>query len=355
MRWFVLLPGSLVPAPLAADIVDTAQQTELSHWLLQAKRAPDESVRDAPIGATHLSWLWRAFRGDGAIPVTAPYAWRALSHASAILPNDASQWWHFDPIHVEIGRDRLIVGRSRDAQMTESEADALAVEADAALRAHGALLKRLRHDAWFVETDHPWRLATVPLMSARGQSLGPCLPIGADAARWRKILTDIQIRWHHHAVNDAREQRARPPVNGVWLHGGGVWAPLPRAPFASVVSNDAVLRGWALAAGAAPSALRDEGEAPHPRGDAATVWTDLHEPASFGSWGVWQSCFAEIAARLARLRARAFGAGFESIELVLTGREVIRVLSLRRRDRLRFWRRPARGALAALLAETVEA
>jgi hypothetical protein len=351
MRWFVLLPGSLVPAPLAADIVDATAAPRLSRSLLQASRAPDESVRDAPIGAAYLSWLWRAFCGDGVIPVTAPYAWRALSHASTILPNDTSQWWHCDPIHVEVGRDRLIVGRSRDAQLSESEADALALEADAVLRAHGALLKRLRHDAWFVETDHPWRLDTAPLMSARAQSLGPCLPMGAEAARWRKILTDIQVRWHHHAVNHAREERGQPPVNGIWLHGGGVWTPLPRAPFASIVSNDPVLRGWALAAGAAPSALLDEGAVPQKRGDAVSVWTDLQEPASFESWGVWQACLGDIAARLERLRARAFDAGFESIELVLTGRQVIRVLSLRQRDRLRFWRR---GVLGPLLAEPID-
>jgi len=355
MRWFVLLPGSLVPAPLAADIVEPALQSQLSHWLLRATRTPDESVRDAPMGATHLSWLWRAFGGDAAVPVTAPYAWRALSHASAILPNDDSQWWHCDPIHVEVGRDQLLVGRSDDANLSDSEADALAQEADAVLRAHGALLKRLRHDCWFVQTDQPWRLDTTPLMSSRGMPLGPCLPTGADAARWRKVLTDIQVRWHQHAINYAREELEKPPVNCVWLHGGGVWAPLPRTPFASVVCNDAVLRGWALAAGMSASALLDEGQVPPQRGNAVSVWTDLHEPASFESWGVWQERIAAVAVRLAQLRTEAFRVGFESIELLLSGRQVMRGLSLRKNDHLRFWRRPTRSTLAALLAEPVAA
>lgn len=352
MRWFVVVPGSLVPAPLAADVVGSARTPRLAEWLGRAGRMPDESVRDAPLGAMHLAWLWRAFCGEGAIPVTAPYAWRALNHASAILSEDGTQWWHCDPIHIDVARDHLVVGRGADARLTEAEADALATEADAVLREHGAWLKRLRHDAWFVQTERVWQLDTAPLASACGQSLGPCLPVGADAALWRQILTAIQVRWHDHEVNRAREERGEQPVNGVWLHGGGAWAPLPRAPFATIASDDAVLRGWALAAGVPPSAFIEETGAPPRRGDAVSLWTDLLEPASFQAWGVWVERLAETEARLGRLRDHAFGAGFESVELVLCGRQVTRVLSLRRRDRLRFWRRAT--ALSSLLAEPVQ-
>jgi hypothetical protein len=354
MRWFVVIPGSLVPAPLAADVVGAARASRLAEWLGRAGRMPDESVRDAPLGAIHLAWLWRAFCGEGANPVTAPYAWHASSHASAILPDDGAQWWHCDPIHIDVARDHLLIGRSADAALTEAEADALAAEADAELREHGALLKRLRRDAWFVQTERAWQLDTVPLPCARGQSLDACLPTGADAPLWRRILTAIQVRWHDHPVNQAREARGEQPVNGVWLHGGGAWAPLPRAPFATIASDDAVLRGWALAAGMPPSALIDETARPPRRGDAVSLWTELLEPAGFEAWGVWVECLDGLQARLTRLREHAFGAGFESIQLVLCGRQVSRVLSLRRRDRMRFWRRPSAAAFAALLAEPVQ-
>lgn len=350
MRWFVVVAGSLVPAPLAADIVGSARTAQLAGWLARASRARDESVPGATAGAVHLSWLWRAC-GGSASPVTAPYAWRALSRASALLPDDGSQWWHCDPIHIDVGRDELLVGRAADAQMTETDADALATEADAVLREHDARLKRLRHDAWFVQADRAWRLETVPLSAARGRPLGACLPAGADAAHWRKVLTEIQVRWHQHAVNDAREQRGLQPVNGVWLHGGGAWAPLPRAPFATIVSGDAVLRGWALAAGLPPAALHDDDATPDSNGDAVSLWTDLLEPASFESWGVWVERLRDIEARLGRLRDRAFGAGFDRIELVLGGRRGARVLTLRQRDALRCWRRASMAALAESLAE----
>ncbi|MGE5338588.1 MAG: hypothetical protein ACM3PU_12210, partial [Gemmatimonadota bacterium] len=342
MRWFVVIPGSLVPAPLASDILGAAQAGQLAAWLVRAGRAPDEAVRDAPINATHLTWLWRAFCGGSTVPVTAPYAWRALNHASAVLPDDGSQWWHCDPIHVEVARDHLLVGRSQDALLTEAEADALATEADAVLREHDALLKRMRHDAWFVQIGTPWQLDTAPLITARGQSMGPCLPRGADAARWRRILTEIQMRWHRHAVNLAREQRGQAPVNGVWLHGGGAWAPLPRSPFVAIASDDAVLRGWGLAAGLPPTALIGEADVPPRHGDVVSLWPELLEPAAFESWAVWLERLAAVQARLDRLRQHAFASGIESIELVLTGRQATRVFSLGRRDHLRFWRGVAR-------------
>ncbi len=348
MKWFVVVPGSLVPAPIAPDVLAAAPTGTIAARLARARRAPDDVPRAAR-RAAHLGWLWHAFGGRGS-PVTAPYAWRASSHASAILPDDGAQWWHCDPIHIDIGRDELLVGRSADAQLTEAEADALAVEADAALRAHDALLKRLRHDAWFVQTERPWQLDAAPLLAARGRPVSASLPQGADAARWRKVLNEIQMRWHEHAVNAARASRDLPPVNGVWLHGGGAWAPLPRAPFAAVVSDDPVPRGWALASGVPPAALHDEGDLPRRAGDALSLWSDLAEPAAFDAWGVWLEGLAAMDARLERLCARAFAAGFESIELVLCGHHAVRVLSLRRSDRLRFWRR---AALGELLAEPV--
>ena len=322
----------------------------LASWLAHAKRGTDEHGFEAAHGCVHRAWLWRAFAGEDSPPVTAPYAWRALNHATAITLPDESQWWQIDPIHIVLARDHLRIGAGDDADMSGIEADALAIEADDVLREYGAHLKYLRHDAWFLQTDEPWQLATVPLDAARGQSLADCLPTGPDAARWRKILTEIQMRWHHLPLNEAREAQRRPTINGVWLHGGGIWRPLQRAPFATIASDDATLRGWALAAGLAPAALVADNELPrHTGGDAVSLWTGLLEPARLEAWGLWLERLAAFETWLAELLTCAFGAGL-GVELVLCGDQTARTFSLRKNDALRFWRR---ATLADLLEETV--
>jgi hypothetical protein len=342
MHWFVLLPGSLVPPAIAADLAGALARAELNHLIACARRTAD-AVFAAEAGSPHRQWLWRAFTGSQSRPLTAPYL---ASHVA-----DNRPWWQCEPVHIEIGRDQLRIGRSAEAQLSVDDCAALAADAAEVLREHGKLHARSDRP-WLLELNAPWTLDTIDLDAARGHSVSMCLPTGPDGARWSRLLNDIQMIWHHHPVNRQREALGLSAVNGLWLHGGGTWASLPRTPFATVGCADPVLRGWALASGLAAGAMTTEMEVTMAAGDAVTLWPDLLEPAAFESWTEWIQHFGDIDARLSALRKRAFAAGFDSVELLLCGRATVRRISLGRRDRLHFWRRAADAALAGLLADT---
>jgi hypothetical protein len=341
MHWFVLLPGSLVPPAIAADLAGALAGAELIQLVAHARRGVD-AVFASDFGSPHRQWLWRAFTGSDGRPLTAPYFSARVA--------DNCQWWQCEPIHIEIERDQLRIGRSADAQLSVGDCAALAADAAEVLREHGTLHAQ-SDQPWLLELNEPWTLDTVDLDAARGRSVSPCLPTGPDAARWSRLQNEIQMIWHHHPATRQREALGLPTVNGLWLHGGGTGAPLPRQPFATVACTDPVLRGWALASGLAAGAMTNETDVTRAAGDAVSLWPDLLEPAAFESWSEWIECFGDIDARLSALRSRAFAAGFDSVELLLCGRATIRRISLGRRDRLRFWRRAAESKLAGLLAD----
>lgn len=347
MRWFVVVPGALVPASLAADVLAQSIAPRLAQRLARAARG-EETIGDETTRLPHLDWLWRAFEGPTRTPVTAPYAWRALNGDSATNARPDSQLWLCEPVHFAFARDHLLVAPLAAAPLDAAEAQALAAVADEAAREAGASLRLIDHTHWFLQVDPPWQLETVPLAAALGRSAIDVLPSGADAGRWRKLLNEIQMRWHEHPVNTARQAHGAPPVNALWLHGGGVWNPLPRAPFAAIVSDDPVLRGWALAAGLAPSALLAADAMPHVEGDVLSVWDLLQPSAAVEDWGTWLGLLPKFERMIESACERAFGSGFASIELLLAGARSMRRMSIGARDGWRFWRQ---ANLSELLRE----
>ncbi|MFN3565594.1 MAG: hypothetical protein ACK4V1_06375 [Burkholderiaceae bacterium] len=347
MRWFVIVPGALVPAAPAPDVLAAATAPRLARRLACAARR-EETHGDEAAQLPHLQWLWRAFDGPANTPVTAPYAWRALNGDGATNAAVESQLWFCEPVHFAFARDHLRVDSLADAPLEPDEARALAVAADEAARESGASLRLLDHAHWFLQVDPPWQIDTVALAAALGRSAYDVLPTGPDAARWRKLLNEIQMSWHVHPVNVAREARGAPTVNALWLHGGGVWRRLPRAPFATLLADDPVLRGWALAAGIAPSALLPADATPAASGDALSLWDGLQPGAAAGDWRAWLGRLPMLEAQIESVCERAFAARFASVELVLAGSRSTRRLGLGAHDGWRFWRR---ARLADLLRE----
>ncbi len=342
MRWTVVVAGALLPSPIAADVLAGAAKPWLAEVLARAQS-------EAPAGfdagdAPHLRWLWRQFGGAGE-PVTAPYALQALDEAA----DRQAQCWHLDPVHFAFAREHLVIA-PLDEPPAPGEEAALAAHLRAALDElaadAGAVLHRHRSH-WLLTLARPWSMRSTLLEAAFGQPAHEHWPSGADAASWRRLLTDVQMRWHREPLNDEREARGRKPVNALWLHGGGSWAALPARPFAAVADADPVLRGWALASGLSREALH-EGKAVPARGDTISMRRDLLVPAQFEAWSEWLDRLAQLEAALRDLHRACFAAGYDELALVLCGRRQARIARLRRGDPWRLWRR---APLAPLLAE----
>lgn len=348
MRWLVVIPGALVPALWARDVLGEAKVPRLAMMLTRARREADAVFAADPPQAPHWCWLWRAFGGAAATPVTAPYAWAALNQASAASVATVGQLWHCDPVHCAMARDHLLVQTLGDEAPTAAESAPLATEAAAAAAEAGTRLQVL-DGHWFLQCEPAWQLDAVALDAALGQSMQEVLPRGADAARWRKLLTEVQIRWHHHPTSRAREAGGQLAINALWLHGGGTWQTLPASPFATLVGTHPVLQGWMLASGRPADALLPSGALPPADGARLSFWDGLLEAAACEHWGRWLQRLTAMERELDELVARAWSGGFSSVELVLGGRHCVRRLQLTRHDRWKRWRRPA---LHDLLAES---
>lgn len=330
MRLTLMLPGALAPAPLAAELGSALQAPTLGRIVARATPVGEHLASDQePAPDDH--WLAReVFQTHGHAP-TAPYAWAALTGCR----ETARMIWRADPIHIAVGRESLILQALHDAPLPEAEADPLLAAANEICADAQCELQRVGGE-WFLSSAQPWSLRQPPLTAMAGAPLPLPDAKSADALRWSRLHNAIQMRWHAHPVNAAREASGVPIINGLWLHGGGTWKPLAQMPWPRVHSSRPDLHGAAQAAGA--QAVTDDSA---PDGDALLVWDDALRAGLNADWPAWLAAMARIDRRLAALPDAEF-------EIVLSGRHRLRHWRARPVDRLKLWRNQT---LAEVLAE----
>lgn len=322
MHFTLLVAGALIPGELAVPLSAT-----LNTPSLKARLARAASVETAAAGNAHFDWLAHELFKQNAPAPTAPYAFAQLSGVAS-----SACIWHADPVHVEIARDHLIL-QSLDTDVPAEDESRQLIKVANELASDLGCEFVIAGERWFLLSERDWTIEAAPLAAMIDAPM--MMPVGGDASIWNRLHNEIQMAWHAHSVNQARESRGQRTINGIWLHGGGRWKPLAPIRFASVQSDAPEWRGAAQATGAYGAPL-SEGVI-----DNALLVLDAPLlPKRREDWTAW---FAAMTAIDRRLAAHSF----DAVDLVFTG-TTIRTFASRPSDRYKIWRR--RG-LAEALAE----
>lgn len=162
---------------------------------------------------------------------------------------DAGDEWiiRADPVAFAVGHDDVRLSGSVD-NLTSTEAQELRALINDHFADDGLRFDYARPDAWFARVPTGHDIQTTSLEAALGRTLKPCLPAGADAGRWRRWMTEIQMLLHEHPLAERQ-----PPVNGIWFAGGGSLADVEDKPHANVHAGSGRLadlaRGFASGGG----------------------------------------------------------------------------------------------------------
>ncbi|HYM46866.1 MAG TPA: hypothetical protein VES91_00205 [Burkholderiaceae bacterium] len=315
MHFTLLVAGALLPGELAVALSSSLATPTLKSRIARAALAGQAGSASAD--SAHLDWLAHKLFAQAAPAPTAPYAYARLSGA---ISNAFT--WHADPVHVEIARDHLIVQSTGDA-LTKDESTPLMnvaneLASDLACRFIGA------GDRWFLQSERDWAIDAVPLAAVLEAPV--VMPGGRDAQVWNRLHNEIQMAWHTHAVNQAREANQLRTINGIWLHGGGRWKPLPPIEYAQVHSDEPTWQGAAQAAGAlgVPSSTNVVNS-------SLLVIDDPWLPKRLEDWEAWLRAMAAIDRQLANLAS-------DVVDFVFTGKTT-RTFESRPSDRYKPWRR----------------
>ena len=167
--------------------------------------------------------------------------------------NEGGWWLRADPVHLRADMRTVFLVDARALAIEPDEAGALVAVFNQTFFEDGLRLIAPRPDRWYLRLPADPGITTRPLFDAVGRDINSLLPQGPAGRRWHTLLTEIQMLFHQHPVNQAREAHNRPPINSVWFWGGGECPAAARSPAAGLYADDPLTRGLARLAGATVS------------------------------------------------------------------------------------------------------
>lgn len=249
MSQILLVPGALLPVEIAARVLDRLPVHALPPWLASPSRSSYQDAGDA-IGA-HWAWIDHHLCPEGAQACLARAMWQRAAQGhptpwqTAIAgPDDASApptpdnpgWMALcDPVHLGVTTDGLVLSPLDDFPLSPREALDLLDAANACfadpagpVAAQGRQLQiASRAGQWFLLGDREWDLQSPPFDTMHGARVHARHLRGTDASLLQAAMNEVQMLWHGHAVNQAREDEGRPSANGLWIHAGSRAASAP--------------------------------------------------------------------------------------------------------------------------------
>lgn len=143
-----------------------------------------------------------------------------------------------DPVYLKADRDNAKLIAPEQLDLSGSEADQMLAALNEFNKDDGLVFFRHQPHEWFMCGMQADELETYPPSFLANRNASSFLPDGDEAARWRRLMTELQMLLHAHPVNLQREQRALMPVNGVWFWGGAL---LPAVDVANNTVNETLI------------------------------------------------------------------------------------------------------------------
>ena len=354
-----LLPFAL-PAAAQGGAVLSARTTPGLDRIVRYATLRDRTVgEDFQRSLSHEHWLATRYgiataHADDDVPL-APY----MMLADGLVPG-AARWACVQPVHVQVAHDHLMLVDPEMLELEAPEAEMLLVEARESVNALGMTLLAPTPQRWYLSGDALGVLIGASPLRATGRSIDIWLPHEAAPPRprsrsWMKLQNEIQMAWHEHPANTAREARRELPVNSVWLHGQGMLGMVKR-PFGAVFSDACATRGLAIAAKTSAALLPEDfatlmassviaalsasSSGQKPAGPTLIEVGSLASPFLTQDWGGWLARIADIDRTwLTPALQMLEQGGVSEIRLTLCSDTGCVTVSLRSFDLKKFWRR----------------
>ncbi len=212
--------------PFAAPLSDAGRAAASAMVLPNLARLLgllDEQGRDEAdewsLSPPHERALARALGlagADGAIP------WAARNARVDGVDVGDLAWGQISPVHWHLGTEQVSLVDPATLMLDDAGSHDLLDAARELFTGDGFVLAWGAAQRWYVAHESLADLPTASLDRVVGRNVDRWLGSDPAARRLRRLQAEVQMLWHAHPLNAARESRGLLPVNSFWLSGCGV-------------------------------------------------------------------------------------------------------------------------------------
>ncbi|MCH4589211.1 hypothetical protein [Achromobacter xylosoxidans] len=243
----IVIPGALPALPVAAELAKLLpQRAPTLHRWLQAGSARVQADEIRTQGCTAFE-AWQ-LRRAGYTPEAGLLPGAGLGPLLAAGQPADGPVWLAELVHLALGTDQATLLDPALMELRDDETAALLDTARPLFEDTGFAVQALSASRWRLRLPDGLRPQTASPLAVAGQRLNDWWRQDAETRPWRRLLNEIQMSWHEHPANEARAARGLPPVNALWLYGGGTpWTMRPAGPEQVMTELDAAQRAgdWA--------------------------------------------------------------------------------------------------------------
>ena len=229
MHCHLLIPNLFLALPSGHNPFQDLRLSSLETVLARSHKLP-ETAESMEV------WLCNAF----GVKKQQDWPIAALTLTSDDGNPHQDYWFRADPVHLRVERDQIILADSGILSISQPEADQLVTALNRHFETDGLLFYALRPDRWYLKPEKRLDIQTRLLPDVAGKNINDYLPSGPDGMRWHQLFNEIQMLFHNHPVNEAREMRGEMPINSIWLWGGGTMPALTLKPYTKIWAHDAL-------------------------------------------------------------------------------------------------------------------
>ena len=333
------LPYALPPPEMATDLLRALKTPSLATLLSRYTHFKYNKYDNDSRVLPHEAWLAHALglasapdRPDTAAPLSTAVMRGCGLQAEA--DTGSGHWFIVQPAHIQLSRTHLLLSDPRALHLNEAESRALYELARPCFEEQGKTLLHAAPGLWFARADDWSGLATASPDAAATQNLSDWMPEGEHARAYRKLQNEIQMQWHEHPVNEARQARGLQAVNAFWMWGGA-------GPPATSPQPLAIAGGPAWMEALAAPALRQPTAAQLIAAPGTVMLAELIPSAQTGDWADWIARMQRIEQEwLAPLLAALQDGRIGRVTLVLSHRNGWTTVGTSKLALRKFWRKP---------------
>ena len=235
-----------------------------------------------------------------------------------------------DPVYLEPRLDHLCLHDLSGTDITPNEFRELVEHLQATLAGDNQFGFICLAQHGYLSAENPMPTSTVPAHVVNQKVPSDYLPGGQQAAAYRNLLSEVEMSLHDHDVNQRRIAAGKPPINSLWLWGGGQAPVRATKPLPPLYCDDPLLLGYWDCANA--SAGLWPGTMAACLSDSQNSGLVAVTPGNEDSPEFLEDCLRQLCAALRQKQVD---------RLTLLFRDGLRA-DIVRSQRLRFWRRDSR-------------